>query len=604
MHSLVVLFTCLFANIVHAQSVSWETWADTVIESVRQDFKMPNAAILVTSSQETLLSKGYGLANQKTDSPMTPDTQLQVASTAKTMSFFALMQMIDQGKIAESSDVFASLDLPQPDDGFGKLYISHLLTHTDGFADQTVGIIEKDKNKIWTQYDLFSQQTPARVVTSGSRIAYSNYGSIAAKALIEKLSGKELGEYMVNEFYRPMGMVNSLTALLPNDPRLENMAVEYRQSEDKLVEVPHLNPKTSTLVSTTNDMGVFLRMILNGGTSDGVRVLSEEMIAKAITTQFKPDAAMPGVSYGLMEHRQNGLTAWRRDGHGTESRSRILILPDRDLAFFTYTGIDDNLARDAVTDALFERLGGSENPMPKAQQTFTCSPSTSHFGPIQNDPGTYGKVQLWFVGVLRVEQDTNCTLAITPVNFDAYGGLEVSSKWHQADGSLFRRNSSTHGELVFTGEDLHMGTGMMGSYRKLSFLERPVVTLWIGIALCCSFVLTLMAGSYRFVRGQRGPSVLLLLLAPVFVIAYASLAAWGAFSWGGTLPAVPAYAFGPNALLKLTFATAPLLLVLVLVSFLMALKNRSLQLGLLCLFLCGFLWLVHTWNWTVWNAGV
>jgi len=169
---------------------------------------------------------------------------------------------------------------------------------------------------------------------------------------------------------------------------------------------------------------------------------------------------------------------------------------------------------------------------------------------------------------------------------------------------LFQRNNSPHGELIFTGDDLHLGTGMMGSYHKLSFFERPEVTLWIGIGICILFVLSLIVGIRNFIHGRRSLRVWLLILTPIFVAAYASFAAWGAFMWGGTLPAVPAYAFGPNALLKSTFATAPLLLILLVVSLLVAIKDKSLPLGLLFLSLSGFLWLIHTWNWTAWNAGV
>jgi CubicO group peptidase (beta-lactamase class C family) len=60
------------------------------------DLRTPGVSLVLVEGDQVILSRGYGLANRETGTPMTEETPVGVASNTKGMTALALMQLVEQ----------------------------------------------------------------------------------------------------------------------------------------------------------------------------------------------------------------------------------------------------------------------------------------------------------------------------------------------------------------------------------------------------------------------------------------------------------------------------------------------------------------------------
>ncbi len=129
--------------------------------------------------------------------------------------------------------------------------------------------------------------------------------------LIEKLSGVSFGEFLRTRLFEPLGM--SDTAFYVPSDKIERFTCCYQPEakghglklqddarESTYAKPPMLESGGGGLVSTAHDYLRFCRMMLNGGTLDGVQILSPKTVA-LFSLNYLPegrevaDMALPGM---------------------------------------------------------------------------------------------------------------------------------------------------------------------------------------------------------------------------------------------------------------------------------------------------------------------
>jgi CubicO group peptidase (beta-lactamase class C family) len=121
----------------------------------------------------------------------------------------------------------------------------------------------------------------------GTHWLYS-FGTDVCARLVEIISGMRFDEYLRQEVFDPLGMVD--TGFVVGDDDVERFAVGYgRNSKKQLVviddpdESPYRKPRSllsggGGLVGTTADYFRFCQMLLGGGVLDGVRILAPRTV--------------------------------------------------------------------------------------------------------------------------------------------------------------------------------------------------------------------------------------------------------------------------------------------------------------------------------------
>ncbi|MGX5817877.1 serine hydrolase [Chitinophaga lutea] len=160
---------------------------------------------LVLHRGQTLLDKGYGLANKSAGLHNSDTTQFRVGSLAKAFTGQLILQLSQEGKLRLSDSLGTFL----PGHPHGAVTITQLLTHTSGIPSYS-------KNEAHMAAMLQRPYTTREIAAlfcsdtllfkPGERFSYSNSGYALLAAVIEKASGQSYGALFREKILSPAGM--------------------------------------------------------------------------------------------------------------------------------------------------------------------------------------------------------------------------------------------------------------------------------------------------------------------------------------------------------------------------------------------------------------
>src|SRR3954470_24117546 len=109
--------------------------ADSLVNAYLETTGAPSASVAVIRGNDTLLFKGYGLANIPAQRSATPTTVYEIGSITKQFTSSAIMRLVEAGRINLDDDL--SKYVPQFPLQGKHVSIRHLLTHTSGIHNYT-----------------------------------------------------------------------------------------------------------------------------------------------------------------------------------------------------------------------------------------------------------------------------------------------------------------------------------------------------------------------------------------------------------------------------------------------------------------------------------
>jgi CubicO group peptidase (beta-lactamase class C family) len=172
---------------------------------------LPGASIVIVKDGRVVYEKGYG--HDSEGNPLTAASPLRIGSVSKSFTAFAVLQLVDEGKIRLDDAVVNHLPDVQPDDPrWGEVTIRQLLSHTSGIPNPTIVAPANDLEAgVERLHDLKLQSDP------GEKYAYSNPNYWILAYLVEKVSGIEFADYLEKKIFSPLEMDDSLTAVNSGD---------------------------------------------------------------------------------------------------------------------------------------------------------------------------------------------------------------------------------------------------------------------------------------------------------------------------------------------------------------------------------------------------
>lgn len=134
-------------------------------------------------------------------------------------------------------------------------------------------------------------------------------------ALVERISGQPLDQYLQSEIFDPLGMVD--TAFHVPAEKVHRFAANYQRNVDKTTSLfddpaksAYLQPPRflsggGGLVGTTADYVRFCEMLRRGGALDGVRVLGPRTVALMHANHLPGGADLQSQAIGLFSETEN-----------------------------------------------------------------------------------------------------------------------------------------------------------------------------------------------------------------------------------------------------------------------------------------------------------
>jgi len=265
----------------------------------------------------TGMSGSMDLARNKA---MREDALFRIYSMTKPITAVALMMLVEEGKIGLDDDVHTHIpswkNLRVYASGMPSLVantagqfittaphrrmkVVDLVTHTSGltygFMMRTSIDAEYRRQKVGDfqtpgGLDAFIAQLANIPLDFSPGEAWNYSVSIDVMGyLVQKLSGQTFGEFLRTRLFEPLGMKDTFFSV-PAD-KMDRFCSCYMPGKDgKLViqddagkstyaEPPKLESGGGGLVSTAHDYMRFCRMMLGGGSLDGVQILSPKTVA-------------------------------------------------------------------------------------------------------------------------------------------------------------------------------------------------------------------------------------------------------------------------------------------------------------------------------------
>ena len=256
--------------------------------------RIPGAVVLIGNRTEILYREAFGQrALEPAPLPMTVDTRFDLASLTKVVATTtAIMQLVDRRKLNLDSPV--AKYWPQfARNNKDTITVRQLLTHYSGLR------ADLDLSTAWSGYGTALKLIVAEKPVSipGKDYLYSDINFEILGELVRRISGKPLDIYCSKYIFRPLGMKN--TGFNPSpEQRFDIAPTEYLGKELYWGEVHDPTAYRmggvaghAGLFSTADDLAIFSRMLLDGGSRHGVKILSRRSVEQMTIPQSPPGTA-------------------------------------------------------------------------------------------------------------------------------------------------------------------------------------------------------------------------------------------------------------------------------------------------------------------------
>lgn len=321
--------------------------------------KIPGAALLVARHGQAVMPHVCGRQIPTPDSPpIRAETIFLVASVTKPVVVTAAMLLVERGKLLLNDRVADYL----PEFGtHGKqaVRVRHLMTHTSGLPDMLPD--DRALRRRHAPLDEFVRRICELELdfAPGTRIQYQSMGFAILAAIVERIQGIRLPEFMRQELFTPLAMADTgLNAAGLDAGRIAHVRVpEEMAGADWGWNQPYwrnFGAPWGGMFTTVHDMARLMQMFLNGGRVDGVRVLSPATAAEMVRNQTEMMATLSsetryqqawGLGWGIAWRRQWGsgwsyfgdLVAPETFGHGGATGTMVWADPTRDLICVLFT---------------------------------------------------------------------------------------------------------------------------------------------------------------------------------------------------------------------------------------------------------------------------
>lgn len=344
---------------------------------------------LVARRGVIVFNEAFGSQGPEPNSPaVSTDTLFPLASITKPFTATALMTLVEDGLVSLNRPV--SWYIPEFMGEYKEqVLVHHLLTHTSGLTDKTVGEHLDSKPKsievpppeetqhpeihkmLYRAYDVPLTKRPGEVMR------YCNFGMQLVGEIIRRVSRQPLQQFFHQRIFAPLGM-DSTYLVVPQEAR--SRAIRFPEDSEhgrwmcneRHFETPHA---AGGAYSTVGDMAIFAQTFLNKGIYGTERILSPVTVAQMTRNQIPGIPAtyegevFKEASWGLgwnifgnkIDYESGPLKSTQAYGHGGSGRSILWIDPEYEVVgMIFYVKMPpvyrkpDDVFRNAIMSAIIE----------------------------------------------------------------------------------------------------------------------------------------------------------------------------------------------------------------------------------------------------------
>lgn len=162
-----------------------------------------NGNVLIADHNNVILKKAIGYADASKQTQLTTAYRFHIGSIAKEFDAVGLMMLRDQGKL--NLDDKVSKFFPNLPPWAQKISIKNLLQYTSGLPDIKWKTVKSDADH-WKDLQALQQLD----FEPGSTYAYNNNNTYMRRRIIEKVTGLNFTDFVLQKILKPIGIKNGL----------------------------------------------------------------------------------------------------------------------------------------------------------------------------------------------------------------------------------------------------------------------------------------------------------------------------------------------------------------------------------------------------------
>lgn len=250
---IVSIFIIVISAIVIIKNFSFK---GDYIDSIVGKYNPQGAEIVLIKNGEVEDIRNYGYADVEKGLKVDNDTRFKIASISKTVTSFAVMKLVDEGKLDLDKPINSYLSkwkLPDSEFDEEKVTLRTLMSHTSGIT----GIADWNYDEYVPIEKLLKDQNLKLKREPGEVFEYSETAGFGiCQLIIEEVSGMKFEDYMVREVFPRLNMRN--TNYEDSAEEGQVLAIPYA-GRNKPVKTSHMVSAGAGGVTTTgSDLAQFV----------------------------------------------------------------------------------------------------------------------------------------------------------------------------------------------------------------------------------------------------------------------------------------------------------------------------------------------------------
>ncbi len=227
------------------------TKIDNSFKNFLRKWQLTGFSVAIAKNGNLLYAKGFGYANKEEQIYTQPYNIYRIASVSKLITATAVMKLVEDDKLSLDTKVFGPSGilndecfLHYKDSRVEDITVKNLLNHSAGWStrwgDQMFikDVIAKSLNKelpVSLQDIVVFALSKKLHFKPGDHSSYSNLGYSILQLVIEHVTNESYEEYVKQNIFKPIGIVNAYIANNFDNQRYEDEVRYYEVPEAEMV---------------------------------------------------------------------------------------------------------------------------------------------------------------------------------------------------------------------------------------------------------------------------------------------------------------------------------------------------------------------------------
>lgn len=331
---------------------------DTYIKREMGRWNLPGLAIAIVKDGKVVLMKSYGYADVAKKTPVTENTEFQIASCSKAFTGTSVALLDYYGKLKLDDLVKTHLPYFKMQDDYltNHVTIRDILSHRIGYETFQTDLLNWASTKSRKELvENMANVTPK--FGFREKYGYCNMGFVTAGEVILAASDTTWDDYLKYHYFMPLGMTRTGTTY-KNFITSPNASKAYTLLNGNLFEIPASSVDNigaaGSMTSNVNDLSKWVMMQLDNGKYNGKQVVPSQVIQKTresntIVGQGRGKGNNFN-TYGLGWFLKDkfGKKIVTHDGGANGFLSKTVLVPEDKFGYVILTNSDGQYLFDAI----------------------------------------------------------------------------------------------------------------------------------------------------------------------------------------------------------------------------------------------------------------